>query len=313
MTGVQDGTLDVEPLVVRFGTGEVELSMSRGVGRLALPPGALDRDAAAVRDALGQALGAGFAEHDLTSITWTTSAGDIEGWRILWAHGFAFTGTLRGSFVLDGEPVDSWHATLLATDSREPKTTWFEPLTIEHGDVVIRDVTDADRDRFLEALEDPVSQLWLGNIPLPRTPAAFRDAMRARRLNASLGRAISWTVADAETDAYLASITVFGMDGLDYKSGEVGYRTHPDARGRGVLTSTLRAVMTHAFTPVDEGGLGLERIQLLAGDGNDASLGVAHSCGFTPVGRDRQCYDLIDGRVVDLIRFDLLRSEFVVT
>jgi hypothetical protein len=32
--------------------------------------------------------------------------------------------------------------------------------------------------------------------------------------------------------------------------------------------------------------------------------------GFTETGVDRHCYDLNDGRVVDLVRFDLLRSEF---
>jgi RimJ/RimL family protein N-acetyltransferase len=32
--------------------------------------------------------------------------------------------------------------------------------------------------------------------------------------------------------------------------------------------------------------------------------------GFTETGRDRQNYDLSDGSVVDLVRFDLLRPEF---
>jgi [ribosomal protein S5]-alanine N-acetyltransferase len=310
MTRAHDEQADTEARGTVFDDGLVGLTRRGRVGEIIIRPGVTISDPATVRNAVGEALETGFGEHDLASIIWATSAGDLEGWRVMWAHGFTFTGTLRGSFVFDGEPVDSWHASLLAGDVREPKTTWLEPVMIERDDLVLRDVKDADQSRFLEALDDPASQLWLGNIPLPRTPAAFRDAMRVRLLNASLGRSVNWTVADPETDAYLASVTVFGMDSLDYKSGEVGYRTHPDARGRGVITSALRAVIAHAFTPLDQVGLGLERIQLLAGDGNDASLGVARSCGFTPVGRDRQCYDLADGRVVDLIRFDLLRHEF---
>ena len=73
----------------------------------------------------------------------------------------------------------------------------------------------------------------------------------------------------------------------------------------------MRAVLAHAFADEDDGGLGLERISLCAGDGNFASQGVARSCGFTETGRDRHCYDLADGTVVDVIRFDLLRSEFL--
>lgn len=296
--------------VATFASGQVQLSTSGRLGRLTLNPSAAADDPEAVQTAVGRALDIGFAQHELASITWAGRSGDIDGWRVMWANGFSFTGVLRAWLDVDGEIVDAWRAVLLATDSRDPKTTWFEPVRIEGDGVVLRDVARADQDRFLESLEDPASHLWLATVPMARTPLAFREAWRARLLNASLGKSINWTVADPETDDYLGSMTVFGMDGLDYKSGEVGYRTHPDARGRGIVTKALRAVLVHAFTPVADGGLGLERVQLLAGDGNDASLGVARSCGFTPVGRDRQCYDLADGRVVDLIRFDLLKSEF---
>jgi ribosomal-protein-alanine N-acetyltransferase len=292
-----------------FVAGPATLTASGPVGHLTFGEvGTTDRRAT-VEEA-GSALDRAFGEGGLASVAWTSAAGDMAGWRLAWSCGFTFEGTSRASLAVDGQAYDAWHATLLSDDTREPKTTWFEPVTIEHVGVVLRDVKDEDEDRFIETLHDPESQRWLGNIPLPSTAEAFRKAMRARLLNASLGKSINWTVAHPDTDAYLASVTIFELDGLDYKSGEVGYRTHPDARGRGVLTSALRAVITHAFTPLDEGGLGLERVQLLAGDGNMASQGVARSCGFTEVGRDRRSYDLYDGTIVDLVRFDLLRSEF---
>jgi RimJ/RimL family protein N-acetyltransferase len=106
-------------------------------------------------------------------------------------------------------------------------------------------------------------------------------------------------------------VSLFGFGGLDYKSAEVGYRTHPDARRRGFLTEALRPVIAHAFASEQAGGLGLERIHLGAGDGNAASQGVARSLGFTETGRDRRCYELQDGSIVDLIRFDLLVSEWM--
>jgi hypothetical protein len=36
---------------------------------------------------------------------------------------------------------------------------------------------------------------------------------------------------------------------------------------------------------------------------------VAASCGFLETGRDRRCYELADGSAVDLVRFDLLKSD----
>jgi RimJ/RimL family protein N-acetyltransferase len=90
----------------------------------------------------------------------------------------------------------------------------------------------------------------------------------------------------------------------------VGYRSHPDARGRGYVSRALRLVIAQAFTPVDDGGYGLERLSLGAGDGNVASQAVARACGFTETGRDRRSYRLADDTVVDLVRFDLLREEW---
>ncbi|MEJ7629831.1 MAG: GNAT family protein, partial [Nocardioidaceae bacterium] len=124
------------------------------------------------------------------------------------------------------------------------------------------------------------------------------------------GASVEWAVADAGDDHYLGTVNLFGFHSLDYRSAEVGFRTHPDARGRGVLTAALRLVLGHAFGSDDEGGLGLARVSLGAGDGNLASQGVALSAGFTATGRDRQCYDLLDGSIVDLVRFDILKSEF---
>jgi RimJ/RimL family protein N-acetyltransferase len=72
----------------------------------------------------------------------------------------------------------------------------------------------------------------------------------------------------------------------------------------------LRRAIDHAFGDEADGGLGLSRLQVLAGDGNAASHRVARSSGFTETGRDRRCYLLGDGRVVDMVRFDLLRAEW---
>jgi RimJ/RimL family protein N-acetyltransferase len=51
-------------------------------------------------------------------------------------------------------------------------------------------------------------------------------------------------------------------------------------------------------------------VSLDAADGNLGSQAVARTSGFTETGRDRSCYLVSDGRVVDLVRFDLLADEW---
>jgi RimJ/RimL family protein N-acetyltransferase len=252
----------------------------------------------------------GFSAQGLHSVMWACNAGNYASWRVAWKNGFRFEGSSRATLPQRGEALDGWHATLLARDSREPKTRWLAPPRLERGGVVVRDVAESDGKRYVEATTDSESMTWLGSIPLPRTPEVFKAMYRDRLLAASLGSALRWSVADSDDDRYLGTLNLFGLDGLDYNSGEVGYHVHPDARGRGVMTAALRLVLEHAFTAERDGGLGLQRVSLGAAATNPASKGVARSCGFTETGLDRRCYNLPDGSIVDLVRFDILREEF---
>lgn len=245
-------------------------------------------------------------------VLWRAEVGDEASRRVAWACGFTFEGSLRGDWVSESRMGDSWVATLLSGDSREPKTRWLEPVRLSAPGVVLRDQSAGDEARYVETMVDPESLQWLGTLPLPQTAEGFRAMVARRWYGPSMGSSVTWTVAEPSTDRYLANLSLFSIGGIDYKSAEVGYRTHPDARRTGVLTAALRLVIAHAFTPETDGGIGLERISLGAGDTNVASQRLARSCGFVETGRDRRCYDLYDGSVVDLVRFDLLRCEAVV-
>lgn len=253
----------------------------------------------------------GFETRGLETVLWRAEVGNDASRRLAWRSGFTFEGTSRRTLARPDRMVDAWQATLLATDSREPKSRWLEPVNLRGPRVVLREPQAKDEQRYVDTLNDPESLTWLGTIPMPRDTDEFRARYPERRVGNSLGASVEWVVADPDTDAYLATISLFGFHSLDYLSAEVGYRTHPDARGRGLLTEALRLVIQHAFTVIDHGGLGLDRISLGAGDGNVGSQAVARACGFTETGRDRRNYDLDDGRVVDLVRFDLLRSEWL--
>ncbi len=251
-----------------------------------------------------------FTARGLHGIVWEAIEGDVASLRVAWKTGFTFEGPTR-SFVLQrGEARSGWRGTLLASDDTQPKSRWLDPLSLVGPGVRLRELRLEDEDRYLETVNDRESMRWLGTIPFPRDSAAFRRQHARRWLESATGSSLEWAIADGGDDRYLGTVNLFGFQSLDYKSAEVGYRTHPDTRGRGVGKASLRLALGHAFGSEDDAGLGLERVSLNAGAGNLGSLGLARTCGFTETGRDRRCYDLDDGSVVDLIRFDLLKSEY---
>jgi RimJ/RimL family protein N-acetyltransferase len=252
-----------------------------------------------------------FGEQQVRTIVWRAYEGNVASRRVAWKTGFSFEGRTRGTIPQRQTLRDGWVATLLSTDTREPKTRWLDPVTVEGERVRLRELRLGDERRYLETNNDPESLRWLGTIPFPRDSDHFRRHLARRSVASSLGEAIEWAVADAVDDTYVGSLTLFGLTSLDFESAEIGYRTHPDSRGKGLLKAAMQLGLDHAFAPTDEGGLGLNRISLNAGVGNEGSQAVALACGFTQTGRDRRCYDLDDGSVVDLVRFDLLRQEFV--
>jgi RimJ/RimL family protein N-acetyltransferase len=167
-----------------------------------------------------------------------------------------------------GQLVDGWRGTLLATDNRSPVSRWLKAVVLEDDRVRLRALREDDEQRYLETNNDPESLRWLGTIPFPRDAASFRRQFARCVVGHATGSSVEWVVADLTDDRYVGTVAFFGFHSLDHLSAEVGYRTHPDARGRGLLTVGLRLALGHAFTPVDAGGLGLQRVSLGAGYGN---------------------------------------------
>lgn len=251
-----------------------------------------------------------FDVQGLNTIIWEAIVGNVGSLRVAWRTGFTFEGPTRGTLPQRGQVRDGWRGTLLASDSRTPVSRWLDPVVFQDDRVRLREIRRDDEQPYLETNNDPESLLWLGTIPFPRDAAGFQRHFDRRLVGNATGSSVEWVIADLQEDSYLGTVNFFGLHSLDYLSAEVGYRTHPDARGRGVLKAGLRLALGHAFKPAETGGLGLQRVSLGTGDGNLGSQAVARSLGFTETGRDRRCYDRPDGSVVDLIRFDLLRSEF---
>lgn len=80
----------------------------------------------------------------------------------------------------------------------------------------------------------------------------------------------------ADDPRLLGTVGLFGLvDG----AAEIGYATHPDARGHGYVTEAARAVLDWAFA-TSPAGLGLVRVQWRAIATNTPSAAIAQRLGL---------------------------------
>lgn len=125
----------------------------------------------------------------------------------------------------------------------------------------------------IAAFSDPDVARFVWRIPSPYT---FADA-EAFFVRASSGWAGGeqrfFVIVDALTEAFLGVVFVELRDG-----GEVGYLLAPRARGRGVMSESLRAVVSWARTA------GVGHLFLTTDPANVASQRVAERAGFIKTG-----------------------------
>jgi RimJ/RimL family protein N-acetyltransferase len=254
------------------------------------------------------ALAWAFDSLPLDVVHWYAVVGNWASRRVAWALGFQLEGTVRGLLVQRGERYDAWIGSLRRDDVMAPAHVWLDPVTVTGELVRLRGHRDDDLAATVEACNDPAVRRWLPQIPSPYRPddaLAHREAIRDDH---ACGRALYWAVAD-EDDRLVGEIGVFGLRAGLSRTAELGYWTHPGARGRGLTTEAVRLAARHALLAREDGGLGLVRVLIRAADDNLASQRVAQRAGFRLAGRDREAELLDDGSVRDGLRFDLLAHE----
>ena len=257
--------------------------------------------------AVGLILDYGFTELGLETVIWLANVGNVGSRRVAWKTGFTFGGTIRRWLPQRGVYRDGWVADLHRSDSREPKSAWFDVPVVEGEQTRLRPLRDEDVPRLVEASGDPRSRQWLPLLPDPYTETDARDFIVRCETQAMEGRGITFAVADPVTDAVLGTIGL-RKDRLD--SWEVGYLAHPDARGRGVMRGAVGAATRHLFISRLDGGLGASRAFIKAAAANAASQQVAVANGYVEYGRERHADCLGDGSWTDLVLFDALSHEW---
>ncbi len=226
-----------------------------------------------------------FDEAGLPILHWSTHAGNLASWRVAHACGFTFHGGLPLALPHRGELLDGWFASLRPGDPTTARTTWWDIPVIEGERVRLRPLTEDDVPRIAEACSDPATQHYLAHLADPYTEDDAREFVGRAALNAALGTAVAWAIADRADDRLLAQVSVFRLDDVYQPVGaEIGYWAHPDARGRGAVREGAALAVAHAFRPRAEGGLGRERLALGASVENAGSRGIAERLGFTFLG-----------------------------
>jgi RimJ/RimL family protein N-acetyltransferase len=244
----------------------------------------------------------GFAVPQLQTVVWQAFVGNWGSRRLAWRLGFTMEGTVRSYLPQRGELRDGWMGTLLRDDPREPRTTWLDVPELAGDGFRLRRIHEGDAVRIQEACAEPRSQQWLGQLPAPYTlDDAVQYVERRRELEAT-GAAVTWAVADPDDDRLLATVGWFGW--TPKVECEIGYWTHPDARGRGLMTRVLRLVTGHVFATLD-----LRRVTAFAAVDNTASRHVIESCGFRQYGVERYGAHVRDDWV-DMALYDVTATEW---
>lgn len=246
----------------------------------------------------------GFAERGLQSVLWQAHVGNWASRRLAWRLGFAVEGTLRQHLAQRGELRDAWVGTLLADDPREPRTPWWPCPVVEGRGLRLRPITRADAPRIHAACADAETQRWLGQLPSPYTLADAEAYVDSRALQLAEGTGETWAVTEPDVagDEMVGTVGWFGhVPGVEC---EIGYWTHPEARGRGVARRALALATEHALQV-----LGVRRVACHAAAGNAASRRVIESSGFAQYGLERLGATVRDGRD-DLALYDVLATEW---
>lgn len=241
-------------------------------------------------------------------VLWHALVGNFASRRVAWKAGFRIAPEAvwrAGPAARGARPEQIWAGRLLAGEPLEPATRWLSAPEIEGDGIRLRPFREEDAASMPLEHDEAVRSFSVG---LP-TPDTFDDWLLAQRSRNANGSSLSCAVADVATDRLLGGVDVNRLDvSLFAGTGILGFWLLPDARGQGVVGRSLELLIPYAWTPADEGGLGLHQLTAGCAVGNRPSRRVLRRAGFALVGTERQSIQ-VDGRPDDAMVFDLLATD----
>jgi RimJ/RimL family protein N-acetyltransferase len=166
--------------------------------------------------------------------------------------------------------------------------------TLSDGTVGVRRMREADVPAIVAACQDPEIPRWT-RVPSPYTREDAERFLAIAATEAAAGEGLALAVTGAD-DRLIGTIGLMELDGEG--SGEIGYWTAAEARGRGFTT---RAVVLMRDWAHD--ALGLTTIEILAHRDNRPSQLVAERAGFVDTGEIRTIARMPPGRQAGYKRY----------
>jgi RimJ/RimL family protein N-acetyltransferase len=166
--------------------------------------------------------------------------------------------------------------------------------TIRTERLLLRPFRPDDVDAIFRACQDPDTQRWIGQLPVPyrrEDARVFVEEVAPHERSDRTGLSV----------AMEARGELVGSGGLYFRGGrlgpEIGYWVAPWARGRGYAAEAAHALAEWGL------GLGAPRVHLYADVGNVASQRVAERAGFRREGVVRAALEYRDGGRADAVLF----------
>ncbi len=163
------------------------------------------------------------------------------------------------------------------------------PIPVLRGStVVLRPHASGDLDAILQRCVDPETVRWT-TVPSPYTREMAEEYLTG--LGPSPEQ-ISWAIEMDGRYGGTIDLRSFGCDD-EHASGNLGFVTHPEIRGRGAMSQAVRLVVDHAFDV-----LGWQHVTWQANVGNYGSYKAVWRSGF-PVPQLVPALMAHRGRMVD--------------
>jgi RimJ/RimL family protein N-acetyltransferase len=160
--------------------------------------------------------------------------------------------------------------------------------------IALRVPVPADRERWLELLQDPEQRRFGAPvfIKVPESVEELDDRVAAATTRFEAGEPTTLTIIEGDDPRFVGNVAWRRDTPALLRICEIGYSVHPDSRGRGVALRAVR-LFTRWLT-VDDDGPRQARVQLDHSVENIASCRVALAAGFEREGVRRAYLPLPD-------------------
>ncbi|RNI23194.1 GNAT family N-acetyltransferase [Flexivirga caeni] len=248
-----------------------------------------------------------FGDLGARTVIWRAGRGNWASRRVAWKLGMTVDGSWPDSATNGlGQTQDLWFGHVCRDGwTGAPAHPWHQPEVLEGNGIRLRPWTDMDVPD--EPLDEDLTRFMLGTAPATDD---FADWLLVKRERMADGEAICWCIADAATDRALGGIQLHRMNvPMLAGSAMLAYWLQPSVRGAGRVSTALDLVVAHAFSPTDQGGLGLRRIGANVDVENLASQRVLRESGFRAIGTVTGLPVYDDGSWSDETEFELLATD----